>query len=400
MFALLAVACASAQDQVSSPPLRYAAVTELAKSLPVPTRDAAEPSAPEPSAPEPARCDLAEDGRPPGFYAGDPWPRGQVVLTFDDGPHVGKTPKVLDLLARHDMVATFFLIGSAINRDTYALVQRMVNEGHSLGAHSYNHDVKMAVRNYGERSVEYIRGQHETTRLLIELSLIAESKQDFDALFARVFEVASGTYLKAGWLRTRWRAFAERHAAVLRERGYAEGERPYRLVYSRPPAGTPYVGLSKPENRALYDAALERLGLLNVMWHGESGDTHPEKKRDFGFLLGNLRAHSRRGGVLLIHDYVRTDALTVALARMAADPEVSVVPLHAAVERVFGCDVAALGQALEEKSAGLVGDHGVRATTKSHGEGGSNRDGGADALGLSEGRSTRPGPGTAAEHDG
>lgn len=61
-----------------------------------------------------------------------------VALTFDDGPDPYWTPLVLDVLAEHDVKATFFLIGEKVpaNRDT---VRRIVNEGHEIGLHSYNH---------------------------------------------------------------------------------------------------------------------------------------------------------------------------------------------------------------------------------------------------------------------
>src|SRR5262245_23993090 len=89
-----------------------------------------------------AACQLDLDGTDPaGFYRTDAWKSGEVVLTFDDGPHKVKTPKVLDALAKHHMHATFFLVGRAINHFTYQLVQRELAEGHTIGTHSYDHDV-------------------------------------------------------------------------------------------------------------------------------------------------------------------------------------------------------------------------------------------------------------------
>ncbi len=322
-----------------APGERLAKVT--APKLPLPPQ--VQPKAP--SETQTCAFDDAEKN-PPGFYPSDAWPKGEVVLTFDDGPHPGKTPKVLDLLKKHGLPATFFLVGRAINRDTYHLVQRMVAEGHTLASHSYNHDVGMAVRNHGERSVEYIRGQHEVTQILIELALVAKSKDDFDALFVRVFEQKAGKYLPGGSLRTDWPSFAARHAEVVAERGFSDGRRPYAVVHSRPPAGTPYVGLSTPEQKKLYDAALARLGLLNVMWHGESGDTNAARKYDYAYLTSNLAHFSKKGGVILIHDYVRTDALSAALASMAGDPSVRVVPIEVAVKRKYGCGSAQIGAAL------------------------------------------------------
>jgi len=284
------------------------------------------------------RCELVTAARQPhGFYRSDVWPKGEVVLTFDDGPHPSHTPKVLDLLRKHRLPATFFLVGANIRAKTSGLVKRMLAEGHSIGSHSYNHDVGMAVRNHGERSVEYIRGQHEVTQILIELALLAESEADFDRMFVRVFAKQGGTYLAASSIRKDWPVFAERHARLLAERGYSGGRRPHPVVFSRPPAGTPYVGGSSAAQKKLYGSALQRLGWLNVMWHGESGDTHPARKHDAGFLTTNLEYHSRRGGIILIHDYIRRGALARSLQAMASDQAIKIVPLESAVERKFQC---------------------------------------------------------------
>jgi len=61
-----------------------------------------------------------------------------LYLTFDDGPHPTATPYVLDLLKEHNTKATFFCIGKnvALYPDVY---QRILNEGHAVGNHSYSH---------------------------------------------------------------------------------------------------------------------------------------------------------------------------------------------------------------------------------------------------------------------
>ncbi len=61
-----------------------------------------------------------------------------VALTFDDGPHSFNTAKVLDVLQKHQVKATFFIIGRlAVGQE--AILQRIVAEGHRLGNHSYSH---------------------------------------------------------------------------------------------------------------------------------------------------------------------------------------------------------------------------------------------------------------------
>ncbi|SFW22094.1 polysaccharide deacetylase family protein [Luteibacter sp. UNCMF366Tsu5.1] len=59
-------------------------------------------------------------------------------LSFDDGPEPAHTPKLLDTLAKHGVKASFFLVGEKIERHP-EIVQRLVDEGHMIGNHSYSH---------------------------------------------------------------------------------------------------------------------------------------------------------------------------------------------------------------------------------------------------------------------
>lgn len=61
-----------------------------------------------------------------------------VALTFDDGPDADSTPRVLDLLKRYDVRATFFVVGEQA-RQNPELIHRMVAEGHTVANHSYYH---------------------------------------------------------------------------------------------------------------------------------------------------------------------------------------------------------------------------------------------------------------------
>ncbi|MEU9570381.1 bifunctional polysaccharide deacetylase/glycosyltransferase family 2 protein [Streptomyces massasporeus] len=65
-------------------------------------------------------------------------PDHKLVLTFDDGPDPMWTPKVLDVLKKHDARAVFFITGTMASRYP-DLVQRMVDEGHEIGLHTFNH---------------------------------------------------------------------------------------------------------------------------------------------------------------------------------------------------------------------------------------------------------------------
>ncbi|MGY0024377.1 glycosyltransferase [Streptomyces sp. cg35] len=62
----------------------------------------------------------------------------KLVLTFDDGPDPEWTPKVLDVLKKHHAHAVFFVTGTMASRYP-DLVHRMVDEGHEVGLHTFNH---------------------------------------------------------------------------------------------------------------------------------------------------------------------------------------------------------------------------------------------------------------------
>ncbi len=64
--------------------------------------------------------------------------RKVVALTFDDGPDPAYTPRVLDILARYSVHATFFEEGKQIDRYP-ELTNRVAAAGHSLGNHTYTH---------------------------------------------------------------------------------------------------------------------------------------------------------------------------------------------------------------------------------------------------------------------
>lgn len=65
---------------------------------------------------------------------------GTIYLTFDDGPS-NNTSKILDILKKEDIKATFFLVN--FNSSYNPAVKRIYDEGHSIGIHSYTHNYKL-----------------------------------------------------------------------------------------------------------------------------------------------------------------------------------------------------------------------------------------------------------------
>jgi len=62
----------------------------------------------------------------------------KMAITFDDGPNPSITPKLLDLLAKHNARATFFLVGKFV-RECPDLTQEILARGHALGNHTDTH---------------------------------------------------------------------------------------------------------------------------------------------------------------------------------------------------------------------------------------------------------------------
>ncbi|NGO72975.1 polysaccharide deacetylase family protein [Streptomyces sp. SB3404] len=81
-----------------------------------------------------------------------------VALTLDDGPHPVWTPKVLDLLKRQHVKATFCLIGPNAQRYP-ALVKRIVAEGHRLCDHTVSHDETMDHKSVGYQQRQILEAQ-------------------------------------------------------------------------------------------------------------------------------------------------------------------------------------------------------------------------------------------------
>lgn len=93
-----------------------------------------------------------------------------VALTFDDGPHHQLTPRILDILKKHQAKATFYVLG---NRVEYypEIVKRTVDEGHEIGSHSWSHPKLTSLKptelaqqiNQTSNSIEKITGKPPAT---------------------------------------------------------------------------------------------------------------------------------------------------------------------------------------------------------------------------------------------
>src|SRR3974390_293519 len=69
-------------------------------------------------------------GLPPGSR--------QLALTYDDGPNDPYTLRLLDVLAKHDVKATFFVLGRFVEQKPH-IVRALADTGHAIGNHSWDH---------------------------------------------------------------------------------------------------------------------------------------------------------------------------------------------------------------------------------------------------------------------
>jgi peptidoglycan-N-acetylglucosamine deacetylase len=169
----------------------------------------------------------------------------RVALTFDDGPDRQTTPPILDTLRKHHLRATFFVLGSQVKKNP-GLLRRIVNEGHTIGNHTYDH------ADMSTLDKEQMRRELQSTQEAVD-----------DAL------------------------------------GYH-----YPMVLMRPPYGDPYFGGS--DALPAFQKVVREQKLIPVMWTLDPSDYlfggHPE-----GVVRGVVRADEQgrkgeRDEVLLLHD--------------------------------------------------------------------------------------------------
>lgn len=84
-----------------------------------------------------------------------------IALTFDDGPGYNSTARILDTLQKHNIKATFFVLGSMAEKNP-DMLKRIHSEGHEIANHSYSHP------NLTKLSVEEIKNQIQSTNTIVK----------------------------------------------------------------------------------------------------------------------------------------------------------------------------------------------------------------------------------------
>ncbi|TDK59174.1 delta-lactam-biosynthetic de-N-acetylase [Bacillus salipaludis] len=125
------------------------------------------------------------------FYKGDPQKK-TLYLTFDNGYENGYTSKILDVLKKEKVPATFFVTGHYLTSQP-DLVKRMVEEGHIVGNHSWHHPDMTTIND-------------------------AKIKEELDTVKIKTKELTGQKEMK--YLRPPRGVFSERTMKVAKEAGY------------------------------------------------------------------------------------------------------------------------------------------------------------------------------------
>jgi peptidoglycan/xylan/chitin deacetylase (PgdA/CDA1 family) len=114
--------------------------------------------------------------------------RREIALTFDDGPHPRDTPRLLDVLEKHQVRATFHLVGKSAERHPH-LVRQIHQYGHQPALHCYRH-VPFPLENPAA-----LRGGLERTRSVIanatgiSMETIRDVRPPYGAFTARTLSM-------------------------------------------------------------------------------------------------------------------------------------------------------------------------------------------------------------------
>jgi peptidoglycan/xylan/chitin deacetylase (PgdA/CDA1 family) len=135
-----------------------------------------------------------------GFFPGAIWrlqnSDRNVVLTFDDGPVPEVTPWVLDVLKKEQIKACFFCVGENVKRYP-KIYQRILDEGHQVGNHTFNHlqGLKTLNKRYFnniEKAAFYIQsGLFRPPHGLMRWTQFKEISKDYQVI---MWDILTGDY--------------------------------------------------------------------------------------------------------------------------------------------------------------------------------------------------------------
>jgi peptidoglycan/xylan/chitin deacetylase (PgdA/CDA1 family) len=196
------------------------------------------------------------------FPSSLPLQRKELVLTFDDGPWPGTTPKVLNALKHECVRATFFLLGRNVEAHP-EIARRELAEGHSLGHHTFSHPL-LARMAPAKAEAEINRGIAED-----EFALTGQRRSDPTTPFFRFPGFVSN------------RALLDRLQAR------------HIVVFGADVWASDWLPMAPAQELQLILARIERLGSGIVLFH----DTKAQTARMLPALLRELK----RRGYRIVH---------------------------------------------------------------------------------------------------
>ena len=123
---------------------------------------------------------IEELSRYNAFYAENTEEK-KIYLTFDAGYENGNTPAILDALKKHQVKATFFVVGTYIDSEP-ELIRQIIKEGHTVGNHTWHHpDMShiSSIEDFLDLKVNYY-AKTNFSGITNIISIILQQAQDYD----------------------------------------------------------------------------------------------------------------------------------------------------------------------------------------------------------------------------
>lgn len=122
----------------------------------------------------------------------------KIYLTFDDGPTPEITEWVVELLKEHNIKATFFCIGNNIEKHP-EIFQKVLQEGHSIGNHTYNH-----LKGWKTPKEDYIENTKWCEKIVLDHTKGAKRSKLFRPPYGKIKTSQAKTLRKLGYKIIMW----------------------------------------------------------------------------------------------------------------------------------------------------------------------------------------------------
>jgi len=132
----------------------------------------------------------------------------KLTLSFDNGPDPEVTPQVLDVLRRHDVLSSFFVVGERLRDPARrAACERARDEGHWVGNHTYNHIMPLGMTEDAALTEREIAAAQDQIGALSEHPPLFRPSGSFGALNTTLFNRTALSYLlRNGFTCVLWNA--------------------------------------------------------------------------------------------------------------------------------------------------------------------------------------------------